>query len=49
MSLKEDILAGLTENEFVSGEMMAEKYYVSRNSVWKAVKQQEMRATISKP
>lgn len=39
MSLKEDILADLTENEFVSGEMMAEKYYVSRNSVWKAVKQ----------
>lgn len=39
MSLKEDILADLTENEFVSGENMAEKYYVSRNSIWKAVKQ----------
>jgi len=39
MSLKEDILVDLTENEFVSGESMAEKYYVSRNSVWKAVKQ----------
>lgn len=39
MSLKEDILADLTENEFVSGEDMAEKHYVSRNGIWKAVKQ----------
>lgn len=38
MSLKESILAELIENEFISGESMAEKYYVSRNSIWKAVK-----------
>lgn len=38
MALKDDILSELLSNDFVSGEMIAEKYYVSRNGVWKAVK-----------
>lgn len=39
MALKDDILSELMVNRFISGEELAEKYYVSRNSVWKAVKQ----------
>ena len=39
MALKDDILSELMISSFVSGEELAEKYYVSRNSVWKAVKQ----------
>ncbi|MCD8037308.1 MAG: biotin--[acetyl-CoA-carboxylase] ligase [Clostridiales bacterium] len=38
MALKDDILSELTANGFVSGEYIAEKYFVSRNGVWKAVK-----------
>lgn len=38
MALKDDILSELMVNRFISGEELAEKYYVSRNSVWKAVK-----------
>lgn len=38
MALKDDILSELISNDFVSGETIAEKYYVSRNGVWKAVK-----------
>ncbi len=39
MALKDDILFELMISSFVSGEGLAEKYYVSRNSIWKAVKQ----------
>lgn len=39
MALKDDILSELMISSFVSGEGLAEKYYVSRNSIWKAVKQ----------
>lgn len=39
MALKDDILSELMISSFVSGEELAEKYYVSRNSIWKAVKQ----------
>lgn len=38
MALKDYILSELMVNRFISGEELAEKYYVSRNSVWKAVK-----------
>lgn len=38
MPLKDDILYELSLNEFVSGEKLAEKYYVSRNSIWKAIR-----------
>ncbi len=37
MELKDRILAELSEDSFVSGEMLAKKYFVSRNSIWKAV------------
>ena len=39
MSLKDDVLSELSETEYVSGEELAEKFGVSRNSVWKAVNQ----------
>lgn len=38
MALKDDILSELMISSFISGEELAEKYYVSRNSIWKAVK-----------
>ncbi|GFI62356.1 bifunctional ligase/repressor BirA [Clostridiales bacterium] len=38
MELKDSILSELMTSEFVSGENMAKKYFVSRNGIWKAVK-----------
>ena len=37
MELKDEILSELENNEYISGETLAEKLFVSRNSVWKAV------------
>lgn len=37
MELKDEILSELEKNEYISGEALAEKLFVSRNSVWKAV------------
>ena len=37
MELKDEILSELENNEYISGEELAEKLFVSRNSVWKAV------------
>lgn len=40
MSIKEDVLKILIKNDdkYISGESLAKKLYVSRNSVWKAIK-----------
>lgn len=37
MELKDEVLSELENNEYISGEALAEKLFVSRNSVWKAV------------
>ena len=37
MELKDEVLCELEKNEYISGETLAEKLYVSRNSIWKAV------------
>lgn len=37
MELKDQILCELEKNEYISGEALAEKLYVSRNGIWKAV------------
>ena len=38
MELKEEILKELKKSEYISGEELAKRLFVSRNSVWKAVK-----------
>ena len=38
MSLKNDILYELSSNDYISGQVLADKYTVSRNSIWKAIK-----------
>ena len=38
MALKDDILAELLKCDFISGEALAEKYYISRNGIWKIIK-----------
>lgn len=38
MELKEEILKELKKSEYISGEELAKRFFVSRNSVWKAVK-----------
>ena len=38
MALKDDILAELMKREFVSGEELAEKYFITRNGIWKNIK-----------
>ena len=37
MELKDEILSELENNEYISGEALAEKLFVSRNGIWKAV------------
>lgn len=38
MTLKNDILYELSSNDYVSGQVLADKYSVSRNGIWKAIK-----------
>ena len=38
MALKDDILAELMKRDFVSGEELAEKYFITRNGIWKNIK-----------
>ena len=38
MSLKDEVLTELSNNEYISGEEIAKRHFVSRNGVWKAIK-----------
>lgn len=38
MSLKDEVLTELSNNEYISGKEIAKRHFVSRNGVWKAIK-----------